>query len=68
MKTTVITIEGKRYRWRDILQMRQAQREAAARAKQPALFADLPDDCRPAHERTASERYRQPSLFTRLDT
>ncbi len=68
MKTTVIVIEGKRYRWRDILQMRQAQRDAAAKVPQLALFADLPHDCRPAHERTASERYRQPSLFTQLDT
>ena len=67
MKPTVIVIEGKHYRWRDILQMRQAQRDAATRAKQLALFADLPEDCRPPHERTASERYRQPSLFSRLD-
>lgn len=58
-----IIIDGKRYRWRDILQMRQEQRTAAARVSQLALFAALPDDSRPAHERTASRRYQQPSLF-----
>ena len=57
-----IIIDGKRYRWRDILRMRQEQR-AAAKVSQLALFADLPDDSRPAHERTASRRYQQPSLF-----
>jgi hypothetical protein len=42
--------------------MRQEQR-AAARMSQLALFADLPADSCPAHERTASSRYQQPSLF-----
>ena len=62
-KHSTIIIDGKRYRWRDILQMRQEQRASAAKASQLALFADLPDDSRPAHERTASRRYQQPSLF-----
>jgi len=62
-----IVIDGKRYRWRDILQLRRDQRAAAAKARQLALFADLPDDTRPRHERTASRRYQQPSLLTRLE-
>ena len=62
-KHSTIIIDGKRYRWRDILHMRQEQRASAAKASQLALFSDLPDDSRPAHERTASSRYQQPSLF-----
>jgi hypothetical protein len=60
-----IDIDGKRYLWRDIVQLRQQQREAARRAEQPPLFA-LRDDRRPETERTAAGRYREPSLFTRL--
>jgi hypothetical protein len=47
------------------LKMRREQRKIV-RAAQPALF-DLHDDARPAPERTADGRYREPSLFTRLD-
>jgi hypothetical protein len=60
---STIVIDGKCYRWRDILRMRQEQRAATAKASQLELFAVLPDDRRPAHERTASGRYQQPSLF-----
>ena len=58
-----INASGIRY----ILQMRQEQRAAAAKVSQLALIGDLPDDSRPAYERAASDRYRQPSLFTRAD-
>jgi hypothetical protein len=60
-----IVIDGKAYRWKDILEQRRAQRAAAgaAQASQLALFATLHDDRRPPAERTASGRYRQPSLF-----
>jgi hypothetical protein len=60
-----IVIDGKPYRWKDILEQRRAQRTAAgaAGASQLALFATLHDDRRPCAERTASGRYRQPSLF-----
>jgi hypothetical protein len=43
--------------------MRQEQRAAIAKASQLELFANLPADSRPAHERTASGRYQQPSLL-----
>jgi len=49
-----IEIDGKRYLWRDLLQLRREQRKAHARA-QPALF-ELPEDCRPTAERTAAGR------------
>ena len=58
-----IEIDGRRYLWRDILELRQQQRRAAAKAQQPALF-ELHDDCRPATERTAADRYLEPSLFS----
>jgi hypothetical protein len=60
-----IVIDGKPYRWKDILELRRAQLAAAgaAEASQLALFATLHDDRRPPAERTASGRYLQPGLF-----
>jgi len=58
-----IEIDGKRYLWRDVLQLRREQRKAHAGAQQPALF-ELREDCRPAAGRTAAGRYLQPSLFS----
>jgi len=59
-----IEIDGKRYLWRDILQLRRQQKKAFAQAEQPALF-ELKDDRRPATERTPAKRYVEPSLFSR---
>ena len=64
---STIVIAGTRYRWRDLVRLRQAQRDAVRQTCQLALFDTLPKDSRPAHERTAADRYRQPSLFTRLE-
>jgi hypothetical protein len=58
-----IEIDGKRHLWRDVLQLRQDQKKAHARAHQPALF-ELREDCRPVAERTAAGRYLEPSLFS----
>lgn len=62
-----IMIEGCAYSWRAILELRRAQIEAwrAARPPQPALF-ELREDSRPAAERTAAGRYREPTLLTLL--
>jgi hypothetical protein len=57
-----IDIDGKRYLWRDLLKLRQEQREAARRAEQPPLF-ELRENCRPASERTAAGRYLERPLF-----
>ena len=57
-----IEIDGKLYAWRDILARRREQLRAYAAAKQPPLF-ELKHDLRPESERTASGRYREPSLF-----
>ena len=59
-----IIIDGRAYRWRDIIELRRQQLEAwkAARPEQPALFA-LKEDCRPATQRTVAGRYFEPSLL-----
>jgi hypothetical protein len=60
-----LVIDGRLYRWKDILELRRAQLAAAgaAEASQLALFATLHDDRRPPAERTATGRYLQPGLF-----
>lgn len=59
-----IDIDGRRHLWRDLVALRRAQ--ATPPTTQPTLFA-LYDDCRPAGERSAAERYQAPSLFTVLE-
>ena len=58
-----IEIDGRRYLWRDLLELRREQKKAQARVQQPALF-ELKDDRRPIAARTAAGRYREPSLFS----
>jgi len=62
-----IVIDGRAYRWRDIVELRRQQLEVwkAARPEQPALFALLPDS-RPVGQRSAAGRYREPSLLDAL--
>jgi hypothetical protein len=64
-RAPLIVIDGRLYRWKDILELRRAQLAAAeaAQASQLALFATLHDDRRPPAERTASGRYLEPCLF-----
>lgn len=57
-----IDIDGKRYLWRDIVQMRRDQVKAHAAAQQLALF-EVKLDCRPEAARTSAGRYLEPSLF-----
>jgi len=59
-----IDIDGRRYLWRDLVALRRTQ--AVPAAEQPTLFP-LRDDSRPPGERTAAERYCEPSLFTLLE-
>jgi hypothetical protein len=56
-----IVIDGKRYLWREILQLRREQRKAA-RKPQLTLF-ELKEDSRPASQRTAEGRFTEPTLF-----
>ena len=48
-----IEIDGKRYLWRDLLELRREQKKAHMRAQQPVLF-ELKHDSRPVSERTAA--------------
>ncbi len=59
-----IEIDGKHYRWRDLIALRQNQLRAYAAAVQQPLFA-LIADCRPQSQQTASGRYTEPILFDR---
>ena len=59
-----IDIDGHRYLWRELVALRRAQ--ATPRPEQPTLF-ELRDDYRPHGERSAAERYCEPSLFTVLE-
>ena len=61
-----IEIDGKRYLWHDLVQLRREQKKARSKVQQPALF-ELKDDHRPVAERTAARRYREPSLFSEMD-
>lgn len=63
-KPDTIILDGHAYSWQVICELRRRQLEAwkAAQPTQPALF-DLREDCRPAAERTAAGRYREPTLF-----
>lgn len=56
-----ILLDGKRYLWADVLKLRREQLKAA-RQKQPVLF-ELQDDERPNSQRTASARFKEPTLF-----
>jgi hypothetical protein len=58
-----IDIDGRRYLWRDVLQLRRERKHAHARRQQLTLF-ELKEDCRPVAERTVAGRYREPSLFS----
>ncbi len=61
-----IMIDGKPYVWRELVKMRREQLQAQAKRKQLALF-EMKEDYRPEAHRTASGRYRQPSLLALLE-
>jgi hypothetical protein len=65
-----LVIDGRLYRWKDILDLRRAQLAAtgAAEASQLAPFATLHDDRRPPAERTAAGRYLHPSFIWLIKT
>ncbi len=67
MNPRFIFIDGKAYVWRDLVRMRREQLQAQAQRKQFTLF-EMKEDYRPEAHRTASGRYRQPSLLALLET
>jgi hypothetical protein len=60
-----IDIDGKRFAWCDLVQRRREQLVAAAKVE-PVLF-ELREDRRPASQRSAAGRYREPSLFSLVE-
>jgi hypothetical protein len=62
-----VILDGHAYSWQQLCDLRRAQLEAwkATQPKQPTLF-ELREDCRPAAERTAAGRYREPTLFAAM--
>lgn len=65
-KPAYIEVNGKRYPWRDLVELRRQQLAAEAKAVQPPLF-DLREDRKPATEATATLRYLEPTLLALLD-
>lgn len=63
----VIVLDGRAYSWRALCELRRAQLAAwkAAHPAQPVLF-EVQADSRPVAERTASGRYREPTLLALL--
>lgn len=62
MKPRFIDIGGKRYLWRDIVELRRAQLAEWREVQQPALF-EMHVDQRPSAQRSSAGRYLEPSLF-----
>jgi hypothetical protein len=56
-----VEIDGRRYLWREILKLRQEQKELEPE-KQLTLF-ELKTDTRPVSQASADGRYREPTLF-----
>ena len=57
-----IEIDGRRYVWRDLVASRCAHAKPLAEQPTCSRGATIP----PGWRRSAAERYREPSLFTRL--
>jgi hypothetical protein len=65
-KLKVIELNGRKYSWPQVLAAYREQAAKLAQPEQPALFA-MHEDRRPPGERSAAERYREPSLFSTLE-
>lgn len=63
-KPDTLIVDGHAFSWQRLVELRRQQLEAwqAERVRQLALF-ELKDDSRPAAERTAAGRYREPTFF-----
>jgi hypothetical protein len=66
-KPDVLIVDGHAFSWQRLVELRRRQLEAwrAVQTAQPALF-ELKNDCRPPAERTATGRYREPTLFAAM--
>jgi hypothetical protein len=59
-------IDGNRHLWKSVVEAYREQARAAASPVQPMLFESLHEDSGPPGERTAAERYNEPSLFSTM--
>jgi len=57
-----VLLDGRRYTLKHIHEEYKRQRDEARKAKQLTLF-ELREDCRPASQRSAGNRYEEPLLF-----
>lgn len=62
-KPDTIIVDGHAFSWQRLCELRRAQLDAwkASQPQQSALF-ELKEDYRPASERMAAGRYREPTL------
>jgi hypothetical protein len=63
-KPDTLVIDGRSHSWQQLCELRRQQIEAwrAAQPRQLALF-ELKEDCRPAAERRADQRYAEPTFL-----
>jgi hypothetical protein len=63
-KPDTLIVDGHAFSWQRLCELRRQQLEVwkAAQPQQPSLF-ELIEDFRPAADRTAARRYREPTLF-----
>lgn len=61
-----LDLNGTRYLWRDLIELRRNQLAAARRLEQPSLF-ELVEDREPACEGIAALRCRKPSLLSLIN-
>jgi hypothetical protein len=62
-KLRYLELKGQRFLWSEVRTAYREQAKQVARIEQPVLF-EMHDDRRPPGERTAEERYQEPSLFS----
>ena len=63
-----ILIDGKLHLWSDILDLRRKQMVESADTSRQLLLFDLRHDPRPANERTAAQRYLEPTFHDLLSS
>jgi hypothetical protein len=63
-KPDILIVDGHGFDWRRLCELRKQQLDAwrESQARQLALF-ELKEDCRPAVERSASDRYETPTML-----
>ena len=68
-KPDTLIVDGHAFSWQRLCELRRQQLETwkATQPQQPVLF-ELQEDFRPAAEKMAAGRFREPSLFASVST